>query len=67
MCLVAKKTKMLKQKEYCKKFNKDFKKGPYPKKKKKKTKKPQSHRTQDNLYSPMYTDFSLAYKREQTF
>ena len=35
MCLVAKKTKMLKQKEYCNKFNKDFKNGPYPKKNKK--------------------------------
>lgn len=30
-------------------------------------KKSQSHKTQDNLYSPVYTDFNLAYKREQTF
>ena len=28
-----KKTKTLRQKEYCNKFNKDFKSGPYPKKK----------------------------------
>ena len=30
--LWQKKTKMLRQKEYCNKFNKDFKNGPYPKK-----------------------------------
>ena len=60
MCLVVKKTKTLKQKEYCNKFNKDFKNGPLKK-------KSQSHKTKDNLYSPMYTDFNPAYKREQTF
>ena len=35
-CLVAKKKKKPKQKQYCNKFNKDFKFGPHQKNKKKK-------------------------------